>query len=330
MTPRPHRRVLALCAALALAWTGMPASAGAEPLRLATAGVTGIYHALGSALCRLLEPDLRERLERCVVLSTEGSLVNLELLRVGEADVGIAQGVLVKEAFTGAGIFAEAGPNPDLRVLFAPLQESLAVVVRAEDAVQRLEELSGRRIDLGPPGSGTQVTVMRLIEAAAIDPAAFLALASPTSALSADLLCGGGSNAFAFVGAHPNAIVQAALTGCATRLVPLDGPILDRFLETRTGYRLDQIGPSQYIQLDAPVTTVGTRAFAVVDAGLADEIAYRLTETVFAQLGELRRLHLSFAGLDQAALVEACPPAPYHPGALAYFAKAGIELPDCP
>jgi uncharacterized protein len=330
MTPRPHRPVLTLCAAFALSWTGVPASAGDQPLRIATGEVAGLYHAFGSALCRLLEPDLRDRLARCLVLSSEGSLDNLDLVRSGAVEVGIAHGTLVKEAVAGVGAFAEVGPDPGLRVLFAPLEESLAVVVRADHDARQLEDLSGRRIDAGPPGSGSRAIVEPLLAAAGIDGAAFLALDPPTGALPADLLCGGVSDAIAVLGAHPQATVQEALAGCETRLLPPDRLALDRLLAGQPDYRLAEIGPRQYVQLDAPVITIGSPAFVVADAALADETAYRLTEAVFGQLDELRRLHLGFAGLDRAALVGACPPAPYHRGVLAYFATAGVALPNCP
>jgi uncharacterized protein len=330
MTHRAHRIAPAFWAALALSCTGIPATAGSEPLRLATGGVSGIYHAFGSALCRLLEPDLRQRLDRCLVLSTEGSLDNLHLLRSGEVEVGIAQGSLVEEAVAGAGAFAAMGPYDDLRVLFAPLKESLAVMVRADDAMEGLEDLAGRRIDAGPPGSGSRAAVERLLAAADLDQAPLFVPDPPPGALPADLLCAGASDAIAVLGAHPHAIVQEALVGCETQLLPLDRPALDRFLAAQPDYRPAEIGPGQYVQLEAAVATIGSPAFVVADAALADATAYRLTATVFTQLDELRRLHLSFAGLDRAALVGACPPAPYHPGALAYFAEAGVELPRCP
>jgi uncharacterized protein len=224
MSCRLRLRPLALPAALTLAMTSLAAAAGAaEPLRLATGGVTGVYHALGSALCRLLEPDLPTRLERCVVLSSEGSLDNLRRVRTGAAELTLAQAPLVRDAVAGSGAFAGDGPDDTLRVLFAPLVETLAIVVRADEPVAELEDLGGRRIDLGPPGSGSRATVMRLVGSADIDPEAFLALASPTSALSAETLCRGASDAFAFVGASPNSVVQEALAACPTRLVPVEG-----------------------------------------------------------------------------------------------------------
>jgi TRAP-type uncharacterized transport system substrate-binding protein len=78
------------------------------------------------------------------------------------------------------------------------------------------------------------------------------------------------------------------------------------------------------------VATIDTPALVVADAGLPDEAAYRLTATVLGRLSELRRLHLAFTGIEAAGLVAGCPPAPYHPGALAAFADAGLALPPCP
>jgi uncharacterized protein len=106
--------------------------------------------------------------------------------------------------------------------------------------------------------------------------------------------------------------------------------MVEPFLADQVDYRASEIGPGDYRQLDRPVATIGTPALVVADAGLPDEVAYRLTATALGRLSELRRLHLAFTGIEAAGLVAGCPPGPYHPGSLAAFTDAGLALPPCP
>ena len=306
--------------------TGTPLG---QPLRIATGGVSGVYTALGGALCRLVEPDLVRRRQFCSIISTQGSLGNLRFVRSGIADVGIAQGELVRRAFYGEGAFAVDGANPNVRILFGAVIEKLHVVVNDGLPVQTTADLAGRRIDMGPPGSGSREVAMSLLTVAGLTTDDFVALLGNPSSQRPAALCRGDSDAFAFMAAAPNAVVQDAFASCASRLVGPSPEALERMATTLPDYSQGSIPAGTYAGQTNDVATLSSTAFVIADRRLPDAVAERLTEAVFTGLGELRRLHLAFADLDEAALLAPCPDVPYHPGALAYFAKAGITPATC-
>jgi TRAP-type uncharacterized transport system substrate-binding protein len=96
--------------------------------------------------------------------------------------------------------------------------------------------------------------------------------------------------------------------------------------DTLPDYSQGSIPAGTYAGQANDVATLSSTAFVIADRGLPDAVAERLTEAVFTGLGELRRLHLAFGDLDEAALLAPCPDVPYHPGALAYFARPGSRL----
>lgn len=337
MSPRITRRGVAarLGAGLAVGgglMAGMPAAAQPlveQPLRIATGGVSGVYTALGGAMCRLLEPDLVRRRQLCGSVTTQGSLGNLRFVRAGVADVGIAQGELVRRAYHGEGAFAVDGANPDLRILFGAVREKLHVVVNADLAVATTADLAGRRIDMGAPGSGTREVAMSLLRSAGLTTDSFVALLGNPSSQRPAALCRGESDAFAFMAAAPNAVVQDAFASCSCRLVGPSPQALARLADQLADYSQEVIPAGTYRGQDNAVVTLGSTAYVVADRRLPDVVAERLTEAVFTGLAELRRLHLAFRDMDEAALLAPCPGVPYHPGALAYFAAAGIEPAAC-
>lgn len=324
-----------LAGALVLAAIAMPtesrAQDPAQPLRLTSGGVTGIYFALSSAFCRLLEPDLAVRVRSCEVVSSQGSVSNLRLIRAGAADIGLAQADMVGLAREGSGVFTQSGPNPSLRVLFSTVLEKLTVILAPESRIGVVDDLLGARVDFGPLGSGSRASALRYLESRDLgfDDFAPVDRAAGSSSLAAQELCRGNADAFIFISAHPNSVVQEAIAACDARLFPPDAAGLVGFTQRYPEYVRVPIESDLYPEIPADVETFGVPAIVVADADLDEDQAYRLTKTVFEQLDALRILHISFENMTVEDLLHPCPGAPYHAGSLRYFAEAGITPPVC-
>jgi TRAP transporter TAXI family solute receptor len=321
----------ALLLAVAATPTASRSEIEAAPLRLTAGGVTGIYFALSSAFCRLLEPDLAVRVRSCEVQSSQGSVSNLRLVRAGAADIGLAQADMVGLAYNGSGVFAQGGPNPNLRVLFSTVIEKLTVILAPESRIGIVDDLLGKRVDFGPLGSGSRASALRYLESRdlGLDDFAPVDRAAGSSSLAAQELCGGNADAFIFISAHPNSVVQEAIATCDARLFPPDTEGLSNFTQQYPEYVRVAIESDLYPQIPADVETFGVPAIVVADARLDDDQAYLLTKTVFEQLEALRILHISFQDMTVEDLLHPCPGAPYHAGSLRYFAEAGITPPVC-
>ncbi len=315
--------------AAVLPLAGRAASPADQPLRIATGDVSGVYAALGGAICRLVEPDLVRRRQLCHSISTQGSLSNLRFVRAGVADIGMAQAELVRRAFSGAGAFTGDRANPNLRILFGTVIEKLHVVVDRSLPVRTTADLAGRRVDLGAPGSGTRAAALSLLATAGLTTDDFIAVAGNPGTQRITDFCGRVYDAFAFMAAAPNPVVQTAFATCPGRLVGPSADALGRLAAELPDYTRGVIPAGTYPGQNTDVETLQSTAFVVADRRLPDAVAERITRAVFSGLAELRRLHLAFVAIDEAALLAPCPDVPYHPGALAYFAKAGITPAAC-
>jgi TRAP transporter TAXI family solute receptor len=132
---------------------------GREPrhrtVRIATGSPTAVYYAIGSALARVITQDLPGT--DASVLVTAASAENLQLIASGRAEVAFSQSdVLVSRGLPASSILALARVYDDL----------LHLVVRAGSPVKTLEDLRGKRVSVGAQGSGTVVTVRRLLTVA--------------------------------------------------------------------------------------------------------------------------------------------------------------------
>ena len=129
-----------------------PAAFAQDFITIGTGGVTGVYYPTGGAICRLVNKDRREHGIRCSVESTGGSIYNINTIRAGELEFGVAQSDWQYHAYNGSSRFEEQGPFEDLRAVFSVHPEPFTVVARADAGIETFEDLKGKRVNIGNPG----------------------------------------------------------------------------------------------------------------------------------------------------------------------------------
>jgi len=153
----------ALVAGLGL---GATTTASAQSfITIGTGGVTGVYYPTGGAICRLVNKGRKEHGIRCSVESTGGSVYNLNTIRAGELDMGVAQSDWQYHAYNGTSKFEEQGPNKDLRAVFSVHAEPFTVVARKDSGIKHFNDLKGKRVNIGNPGSGQRGTMEAVMAA---------------------------------------------------------------------------------------------------------------------------------------------------------------------
>ena len=162
---RSGLKLAALAAGLALALPGAPALAQQKFMTIGTGGVTGVYYAAGGAICRLVNKDRAKHGIRCSVESTGGSVFNVNTIKAGELDLGFAQSDVQFNAFKGQGQFKDGGAYGDLRAVFSVHPEPFTVLARKEANAKSLNDLKGKRFNVGNPGSGTRASMEELLGA---------------------------------------------------------------------------------------------------------------------------------------------------------------------
>ena len=198
---------------------------------IGTGGVTGVYYAAGGAICRLVNKDRRAHGIRCSVESTGGSAFNVNTIKAGELDFGMAQSDVHFNAFKGVGSFQSAGAYGDLRSVYSIHPEPFTVLARKEANITKLEDFKGKRFNVGNPGSGTRISMEELLTTMGWKLADF----SLASELKADehgpALCDNKIDGFFYGVGHPSANIQDPTTSCGAKLVSLTGPAVDKLIQ---------------------------------------------------------------------------------------------------
>jgi len=312
---------------LMLAGAVSPATAGEKFVTIGTAGKLGVYYPAGGAICRMIKRGTRDHGIRCFVESTSGSVYNLRALRDGELDLAIAQADWVYHAYNGTRDFAAAGPNRTLRSLFSLHTEAFTVLARADSGIKKVYDLEHKRIGIGADGSGMLATAQEFLKAEGWDEGSFASMAQLKPADLGKALCNNTVDAILLTTGHPNGGTQEITGKCATRLIPVEGPEIDKLLHKSPYYLRVTLPGHMYPGSPNPVNSFGVKAELVTTSELDDAIVYEVVKAVFGTLDDFKTLHPVFSSLDRKRMVTEGLTVPLHPGALKYYREAGLIKP---
>jgi len=319
------KKLTLIAAALVAGSTLIGTSAVAQQkfVTIGTGGVTGVYYAAGGAICRLMNKERAKHGIRCSVESTGGSVYNVNTIKSGELDFGVAQSDIQFNAVKGLAQFKDGGAHSDLRAVFSVYPEALTVLARKEAGVKKFEDFKGKRFNVGNPGSGTRVTIEMLMTALGMKTSDF----SLTSELKPDehgaALCDNKIDGFGYVVGSPAANIQDPTTTCGAKLVSVSGPAVDKLIKEYPYFAAATIPGGVYPNNPDAVKTFGVMASFVTSAKVPDAVVYAMVSAVFDNFDEFKKLHPAFANLDPKDMVKSGMSAPLHPGAIKYYKEKG-------
>lgn len=316
-------KALAAATVFSSALISAPAVAQQKFVTIGTGGVTGVYYAAGGAICRLMNKDRAKHGIRCSVESTGGSVANINTIRGGDLDFGMAQSDVQYNASKGQQMFQKDGAFSDLRAVFSVHPEPFTVLARKEANISKFSDLKGKRVNIGNPGSGTRAAMDQLLTAMGWKASDFSLAAELKADEHGPALCDNKIDAFFYGVGHPSANIQDPIVTCGAKLVPLTGPAVDKLVADAPYYAKVDIPGGLYAGNPNPTLTYGVLATLVTSAKVPDATVYELVKAVFENFDDFKKLHPAFAHLDPKKMVKDGLSAPLHPGAVKYYKEKG-------
>ena len=299
-----------------------PTSAADQFVSIGTGGVTGVYYPTGGAICRLVNKNRKEHGIRCSAESTGGSIYNINTIRAGELEFGVAQSDWQYHAFHGTSKFEDKGKFENLRAVFSVHPEPITILARDDSGINNITDAKGKRLNIGNPGSGTRGT-WEVIEEALGWERSDLALAGEMkSAETGAALCDGKLDAYFWAVGHPSALTQESLASCASHLVHATGPEIDKLVAENDYYRTATIPAGMYNN-ENDINTFGVGATFVTSADVPEDVVYVVVKAVFENFDQFKKLHPAFANLKESEMITDGLSAPLHAGAEKYYKEKG-------
>jgi hypothetical protein len=310
-----------LSAALAGITLSGAAQAAEEFVTIGTGGQTGIYYVAGQSICRFVNRG--EHGIKCNAPVSGGGVANVNGLRSGEFNVGIMQSDHQFKALNGLAPFEAEGAMDDIRALFSLQSEVFTILARRDAKVASFDDLKGKRVNVGNPGSGQRDTLDEIMRVKGWDKSVFALSAELKPAEQASALGDNNIDAMTYFVGHPNGAIQEATTITDAVLVPVTGAEIDQLLAEKTYYTKAEIPGGLYRGNDATTPSIGGKAVLSTTAQVSPEVVYQLVKSVFDNLERFKRLHPTFADLKEAEMIEVGLSAPLHEGAVRYYKERG-------
>ncbi|HAS6153418.1 TPA: TAXI family TRAP transporter solute-binding subunit [Vibrio vulnificus] len=310
--------------AIAAAVMGAGAVHAQEFITIGTGSVTGVYYPTGGAICKLVNKDRKDHNIRCSVESTGGSIYNVNTIRSGELDFGIVQSDWQYHGYKGTSKFEEQGPYTKLRAMFSLHTEPFNIIARSDAGIDKLEDLKGKRVNIGNPGSGDHATMSVVMDAMGWNNDSFKLASELKGSERSQALCDNKIDAFIYMVGHPNGSIKEATTSCDAKLVSATGPQIDKIVSDNPYYAYSTVPAGMYRGTDKDVKSFGVAATLVTTADVSDDVAYNVAKAVFENFDTFKRLHPAFATLKKEDMVSAGISIPLHPGAVKYYKEVGL------
>jgi uncharacterized protein len=315
-------KFMQICLAGALLATAAPAVAQ-EQLSIATGGTGGVYYPMGGGLAEVINNNVDGYSATAEV--TGASVENMGLIATGDADLALALADTVQQAYNGTGRF-EGQQLPMVRGLASMYANMIHIVALESSGITSLEDLRGKRVSVGAPGSGTEVNADAILQANGItyDDIDEQRLNFNETA---DALGNGDIDAgFWSVGAPTSSILNLSTTNNIVIIALTEEEMAAAIAADPVMSRTTLPGGS-YTGIDEDITVLGIPNVLAVSSEMPDDVAYAITRAMFENIADLQAVHPA-ANETTVEFTMSATPVPLHPGAIRYYEEIGAEIPD--
>jgi TRAP transporter TAXI family solute receptor len=302
---------------------GTAATAQEKFITIGTGGQTGVYFVVGQSICRLVNRDSAKTGLKCTAPSTGGSIANINAIKAGDMDMGVAQSDWQFHAYNGSSQF-EGDKFDKERAVFSVHAEPFNVIARADSGIESFDDLKGKRVNVGNPGSGQRATMEVVMDAFGMSMDDFTLATEYKGSEMAKQICDDNIDAMIYTIGHPAAAIKEATTTCDVQLVSVTGAAVEKLVADNPYYRVATIPAGMYAGNDSDTTTFGVGATFVTSANVPEEVAYVVAKAVLSNLDDFRGLHPAFANLDAAQMIKDGLSAPLHDGAAKAYKELGL------
>ena len=308
--------VLAIATALSLAACG----ATGTKMTMGTGGTSGTYYGYGGVLGQYITNNAGVNV---TVVSTDGSKANIQGIAAGNYQLGTVQSDVMSYAWEGTRSFESEGKVESFRTV-AGLYAEAVQLVTMDPAIKSVNDLKGRAVSIGAPGSGVYFNAIDVLNAAGLTEKDINAQYQ-SFADSADALKDGKIDAAFIVAGAPTPAITELTTSNNAYLVPIDGAVADKLMEACPFYTIYEIPAETYKGQTSAVKTVTVKATLIVSADATEDDVYNLTASIFDNIEAIKAENAKGGELSLENATSGMT-VPFHAGAAKYFAEKGITV----
>lgn len=314
------KKVLGLFLVASMLFTAATSfGADAKRLTLATGGTSGVYFPLGGAIGQVLS-NKSDGAFSVTAQATGASGENMRLVEGGDVDIAIVQNDVADAAFNGNAPFkSKLG---DVRAIARLYPEYLHVVAGKDSGIKSIEDFKGKKISVGARGSGNEINCRQIFDFYGLNYKNLEPIFLPYGE-TADQFKDRNLDGFVFTIGTPNPAIQDITTTQDVVFVPLEGTKTDEVVAKFPFLVKDTIPAKTYKGQENAVPTLSVQAILVANKDMPDDVAYKLTKTLFENIEDVAKAHNKGAEIAIEKATDGIT-IPLHPGAEKYLKEKNI------
>lgn len=289
-------------------------------ISIATGGTSGTYYPLGGGMAQIFT----EHVVSATAEATGASVENMQLLKNSDVDLALVQSDIADYAANGTQMFAEQGALDNIQALASLYNETIQIVVAASSDIYSVEDLAGKRVSIGAPGSGTEANAQQILEIHGMSEDDLgqvqrLSFGDSTSYIQDGTL----DAAFVTAGTPTSAVSELAAT-VGVRIVHIEDDKIAALIEKYPYYAEQTVDGGTYTGFEDTVKTVAVKAQLVVRADLDQQTVYSLTKSMFENLDQLAAVHQKATEITLEQALDGVS-LEVHAGAAQYYDEVGVK-----
>lgn len=290
---------------------------GEDFLQIASGGTGGTYYPLGGGMAKILEDEADVKSNNT---SSNASAENVALLEKGDVEIAFVQTDVVANAVEGVNAF-EGKPVKNVQAMGSLYPETIQIVTTADSGINSVEDLKGKAVSVGAPGSGTSVNAEQILEIHGMTMDDIKAQNLDFDESTDGIQDGTIDAAFVTAGT-PTGSVEGLSASVDVRIVPIDKDKAEELVTKYPYYAADTVEAGTY-DIPEDVNTVAVLAMLAVRADLSEDVIYKATKAIYENTDKIghdkAKLITIETALDGVGI-------DLHPGAKKYFKEQGLEV----
>jgi uncharacterized protein len=318
---RSRSSIITVSALIVILLFATSASARTTFISIGTGGTGGIYYPYGGGVAEIWSRHVPG--VRAVAEVTGASVENIRLAHRGETVVGLVMGDVSVSAYEGGSQFRNK--KQDVLTMAVMYPNLLQVVTLKSSGITDLEQVKGRSISTGSPGSGTNFMAEAVLKSLGLGPDSYrdsrLSFTESANALRDGTIEVG----FWSVGPSTSSILDLATTH-DIHIIDIKPAQAAKIVADNPTYTTVDLKGGVYRGVDQAVPTIGVWNVMICQGSLDTELVYNLTKALYEHNDYLVKIHptASYTVPENAAIYS---PIPLHPGTIKYLQEKGIEVP---
>lgn len=290
-------------------------------LQLGTGTTGGTYYPLGQEIANVWNDTVKVDGFNVSAVSTDSSIANLAGIGRGDLQLGMTVHVQAKEAYEGKADF-EGAKIENFGFMGHIYPEVMQIVTLDSTGINSIADLKGKKVAIGPAGSGTQVAARMILEAAGLKEGDYQAFHEGFGDAKGKLQDGNIDASFALLGLPASSIDELQVLTKEVKYINIDEEILKKIEET-SPYKKFEIPAGSYEWLKEPVNTISAFAILVGSTNeISEDLGYEITKSLIENSGQITHTQGKYITKENALL--GSEGLPLHPGAEKYFKEVGI------